>query len=249
VVPPISLFSPALIGPASAGGAALPDIVEQETKAATNVVEEAAALLRERGADVESLVKHGAVTQEILQALTDGHSDLVVLGSHGRSRLAQLLIGSVSHNVAKHASCSALVVRDTAPWRGRLLLAIDGSAHSGQAIRCLERLPLAPGQACTVLHVLQPLMEAGDERTLQRLAAAERMVEQAAATLARAGYETDPLVYEGHPAQQILRVAREREADLIVVGARGLSAIEEFLLGSVSGQVLRYARCSVLVAR
>jgi nucleotide-binding universal stress UspA family protein len=249
VVSPISFLSPALIGPASAGWAAVPEIVERETKTAALLVEEAAGLLRERGAEVETLVRHGAVTQEILQTLADGSFDLVVLGSHGRSRLAQILIGSVSHNVAKHAPCSVLVVRDTGPRRGRLLLAIDGSPQSDRAVQCLERLPLPPGQACTVLHVLQPVMESGDVRIPQRLAAAERLVETAAATLARAGYEADPLVHDGHPAQQILHVARSRSVDLLVVGARGLSGIQEFLLGSVSGRVLQYAPCSVLIAR
>jgi nucleotide-binding universal stress UspA family protein len=249
VVPPVSFFSPALIGPDGAGWVALPEIVEHETKAATGLVVEAAGALRERGVEVETLVKHGAVTQEILQVLGDLHPDLVVLGSHGRSRLAQLLIGSVSHNVAKHTSCSALVVRDTAPWRGRVLVAIDGSPQSGQAIRCLERLPLPPGQACAVLHVLDPLMDSGDARVSQRLAAAERLVEKAAAPLAKAGYNVEPLVHDGHPAQEILRVAKERDVELVVVGARGLSGIQEFLLGSVSGRVLQYAHCSVLIAR
>jgi len=249
VVPPISLFSPGLIGPTSAGWAAVPELVEHETEAATEIVEAAAGQLRECGAEVDTLVKHGSATEEILRVASELGPDLVVLGSHGRSRLAQLLIGSVAQNVAKHASCSALVARDTARWRGRRLLAIDGSPASEAATRYLTRLPLPAGPACTVLHVLHPTMEAGDLRIPQRLAAAEHMVEKAAGTLAQAGYEVDPQVHEGHPAQQILQVAQSGGADLVVVGARGLSGIQEFLLGSVSGRVLQYARCSVLIAR
>jgi nucleotide-binding universal stress UspA family protein len=46
-----------------------------------------------------------------------------------------------------------------------------------------------------------------------------------------------------------MEVVKERRPDLLVVGARGLNAVEAFLLGSVSGRMLRYAPCSVLVAR
>lgn len=53
----------------------------------------------------------------------------------------------------------------------------------------------------------------------------------------------------GHPVEEILEVARSEQADLIVVGSRGLPQLEEFLLGSVSHGVLHHARCSVLLER
>ena len=59
----------------------------------------------------------------------------------------------------------------------------------------------------------------------------------------------NPVVQEGNAAQEILRAAKEIGTDLVVIGARGLSGIREFLLGSVSARVLRYAPCSVLIAR
>jgi nucleotide-binding universal stress UspA family protein len=249
VVPPIALFSSALISPTSAGWAEVPEIVERESETASGIAEAAAAGLRERGVAVQSVIRHGSPAEEILKAVGEFSSDVVVLGSHGQSRLTQLLIGSVSQNVARHASCSALVVRDGAPAQGRLLLAVDGSPESEPAVRLLARLPLPAGTECTVLHVLEPLLDPTDPRAAQRLAAAEHLVETTAATLANAGYQAVPRVQEGHAAQEILRISREIDASLVAVGARGLTGLREFLLGSVSGRVLRYAPCSVLIAR
>jgi nucleotide-binding universal stress UspA family protein len=113
----------------------------------------------------------------------------------------------------------------------------------------LGRLPLPSEGACTVLHVLEPIFEPGDLRKSQRLAAAQHLVEQTGSALAREGYEVDRRVHEGHAAQQILRIAQDQDVDLVVLGARGLTGIREFLLGSVSGRVLRYAPCSVLIVR
>jgi nucleotide-binding universal stress UspA family protein len=58
----------------------------------------------------------------------------------------------------------------------------------------------------------------------------------------------EPVVL-GNPAAELVRIADEHRAGLIVVGSQGLSAIERFLLGSVSERVLRHAHCSVLVVK
>jgi nucleotide-binding universal stress UspA family protein len=266
VVPPIPLFSSALIGPASAGWVAVPEIAEHEAEAAQRIAATAAGRLRgpteaqagpapPSGGGVEHSVRFGAAAEEILKAVEELRPDLVVVGSHGQSGLVHLLIGSVSQNVARHASCSALVVREREAWRGgrsaagRWLLAVDGSHPSEAAARLAASLPLPAGQACLVLHVLQPILEPGDPRGSQRMAAAQHLTEKTAATLAEAGYQASTQVREGHPAQEIVRAAQAFEADVIVVGARGLSGLQEFLLGSVSARVLRYATCSVLIAR
>jgi nucleotide-binding universal stress UspA family protein len=270
VVPPIPLFSSALIGPASAGWVAVPEIAEHEAEAAERIAATAAARLQGPteaqtgpapppgggpGGGVEHSVRFGAPAEEILKAVEEIRPDLVVVGSHGQSGLAHLLIGSVSQNVARHAACSALVVREREARgggqsaAGRWLLAVDGSQPSEAAARVAASLPLPPGQTWVVLHVLQSILEPGDSRGSQRAAAAQHLIEKTAAALTEAGYQASTQVREGHPAQEIVRAAEEFEADVIVVGARGLSGLQEFLLGSVSARVLRYAACSVLVAR
>jgi nucleotide-binding universal stress UspA family protein len=101
---------------------------------------------------------------------------------------------------------------------------------------------------------LVPSMREEFERTVQEIRRAQRknadlLVEGTRRFLGAAGYTVTPAVRTGNAGEEILAAAREEEADLIVVGARGVSPAREFLLGSVSGRVMRYAPCSVLVAR
>jgi nucleotide-binding universal stress UspA family protein len=242
VVPPVPLFSPEMIAPASPGATALPEIVARETIHAEQIAKSSAAPLLTRGVEVEARVRHGSPAEEILRAAAELRPDLVALGARGHSPLAELLIGSVSHGVAKHVGCSALVARDGGTAGRAVLLAVDGSPESEAATRFLAALPLPERQECRVLHVV----ERGEPA---QAGAAERLLEEPIAVLSGAGYPAQGLVRRGHAAQEILRAAKELSAGLIVVGDRGISGIREFLLGSVSGRILRYAPCSVLIAR
>jgi nucleotide-binding universal stress UspA family protein len=253
VVPPVPLFSPELIAPASPGAAALPEIVARETIQAEQIAKSSGAPLATRGVEVEARVQHGSPTEEILKATAELRPDLIALGARGHSPLAELLIGSVSHSVAKHVRCSALVARDGGTVGRAVLLAVDGSPESEAATRFLAALPLPERQECCVLHVVErgepASHEAGRVPAEGGWRAAERLLEEPIAVLSGAGYPAQGLVRRGHAAQEILRAAKELSAGLIVVGDRGKSGIREFLLGSVSGLILRYAPCSVLIAR
>jgi nucleotide-binding universal stress UspA family protein len=249
VVAPVAPLSPGLLVPTADGWSEVRIALEGEVEKAQQIAEAAATRLREQGVEVESAVRHGPPVQEILETLALLTPELVVLGSHGQSQLEQMLIGSVSQNVAQHAFCSALVVRNGGSWRGRLLLAVDGSPEGERAIQSLMSLPLPEETECTVLHVLEPMPNLDDPSIPHRMAAAEHLVEKTAATLATAGYKVIPQVQQGHDAQEILQVIKSLHPDLVVVGARGVTGIQEFHLGSVSGRVLRYAPCSVLIAR
>ena len=66
---------------------------------------------------------------------------------------------------------------------------------------------------------------------------------------ARHGPAVDHVFAQGDPAEEILRAAERHRADLIVMGSKGLTGLERYLLGSVSRKVARHASCSVLVVR
>jgi nucleotide-binding universal stress UspA family protein len=67
--------------------------------------------------------------------------------------------------------------------------------------------------------------------------------------LINAGFTAEPIYKIGDPAEEIMKVAAKQHADMIVMGAKGLSAIDRILLGSVSTRVVQYANCPVLVVR
>ena len=79
--------------------------------------------------------------------------------------------------------------------------------------------------------------------------AARKLVEQSAEKLIKAGFTAEPVCKIGNPAEEIMKVASKPHADLIVMGAKGLAAIDRFLLGSVSTRVVQQANCPVLVVR
>jgi nucleotide-binding universal stress UspA family protein len=89
-------------------------LLEHDTIAA-----EAAAVLRAVGFTAESEVRSGSPASVIVDFVEEWNADLVIMGSHGRTGLARLLLGSVARNVLHHAGCSVLVVRRHAdPVRG-----------------------------------------------------------------------------------------------------------------------------------
>ena len=78
---------------------------------------------------------------------------------------------------------------------------------------------------------------------------AESLVQRAAHDARSKGIEVETHVREGQPAEVIIDVANQEQADLIVVGSRGLTGIKRYLLGSVSSKVSEHAPCSVMVVR
>jgi nucleotide-binding universal stress UspA family protein len=132
----------------------------------------------------------------------------------------------------------------------QILLAVDASAASRAALDEVATRPWPTGSRVEVLTVVDTL----EPWTLGELAAqvnalAQQLVEGAAERLRSHGLAADGRVAEGDPKTVILDHATTMGADLIVLGAHGTSAIERFLLGSVSKIVLRYAPCSVAIVR
>jgi len=80
-----------------------------------------------------------------------------------------------------------------------------------------------------------------------RIAAGKKVIKKAVKELKRAGLSCETELLEGPKAEAIIKVAEARDADLIVLGARGMSSLEGLLLGSVSQKVIHYASCPVFV--
>jgi nucleotide-binding universal stress UspA family protein len=78
---------------------------------------------------------------------------------------------------------------------------------------------------------------------------AESLVQRAARDAVSKGVEVETHVREGQPAEVIIDVANQEQADLIVIGSRGLTGIKRYLLGSVSTKVSEHAPCSVMIVR
>jgi len=145
----------------------------------------------------------------------------------------------------------------------KILLATDGSDSANTAIDYLRAFPLPPDSEVILMTVIEKEVYHSRKKAelnaeqLELLQQTKRMLKGKARELLEAARQRlgdqlrsgVTLIRSGHPAREIVRAAKKREVDLVVVGSHGLGGIKRFLLGSISDQVLAYASCSVLIVR
>jgi nucleotide-binding universal stress UspA family protein len=212
--------------------------------------------------------RHVAVSQVLVEGFADtalagiAHqqgADLIVVGTHGRTGLRRLLLGSVAENTVRRAETSVLVVRGE-PIGGRYRQIVVGTDFSPFAVTALTRaLELAaPDATIDVVHAWgAPTSGRGDhvdidDASLVRQALAAMSEERGAELVASHANPSARLVFrsrEGIPAETLCEAAALDGADLIVIGSHGYRGVRRFVLGSVAEAVVRHAPCSVLVAR
>jgi nucleotide-binding universal stress UspA family protein len=222
--------------------------------------------------NLHTQVVNGNPGREILKILEQGQMNLVVLGSRGLSKLAGLLLGSVSEWVLNEAPCSVLVGRPRARQKGgpapmRIVLAVDGSPDAWAAVDFLKQFQFSPSSKLTLVYVVRKHIYQTEQVLVGDPSEGEAFARLAEEVLDKRGREgvallektrehlaklnltvVERLVF-GHEGQEILKAAKQTHADLVVVGSRGITRLRRFLLGSVSHKVATNAPCSVLVIR
>jgi nucleotide-binding universal stress UspA family protein len=247
-----ALRAPFVVQPVIAGNERF---IQEEIKRlemrANKTVEETRSLFSIHGLKGKVVSQKGSVAATILKQ-SPKRDGLVVVGSRGLDALDRFMLGSVSTQVTLHAPCSVLVVKDEARPVRRIVFATDGSPSSEKAIRFLTSKLRAdagvPAGAVepilvAIVHVM-PFLKYPELKE-----AGKKVVERCADKLIKAGYQVEEVLRLGKPAEEIMKVASRKKADLIVTGAKGLGAIARFLLGSVSTKVVQHSSCSVLVVR
>ncbi len=235
-----------------------------EDRRAHAILRQAHDLLAEDRFEVAERIVEGHPAQTIVEVAQELGSELIVMGALGLTGWLRALLGTISLTVAKHAHCPVWVVKAVrkSPDRLTLLLPVDGSSDSRAAIGFLHRLPLPEATTVHLMHVvpsvnqmlglsgahldppvLTPLYQAGEALKQQ----AEKLLQDDREGLPRQLSDVHSLIAEGEAASQILEHAKAVEADLILLGTKGLSGLEEFFMGSVSHKVLKHAGASVLL--
>jgi len=224
--------------------------------------------LRAQGLRVRSLVKEGLPGPGLLDTVECTRADLTVLGPHGSSRLMRFLLGSVSEMLLNEAPGSILIVRGRPRGRQdremRAVLAMDFSKDAKGAAGFLSRLRLPRASRVVLLHVEEradrvlarisgmgrvDLSQAVEQAMRERKRRTLLMLERMGRKFSQNGLVVDHVFADGDPAEAILRAGERHRADLIVMGSKGLTGLDRYLLGSVSRKVARHAPCSVLVVR
>ncbi|GIJ79359.1 Nucleotide-binding universal stress protein, UspA family [Micromonospora phaseoli] len=239
------------LGPAP-GAPAEGGLRNQAERCVTEAVAEAGKVAPE--VPVTGVVVDGAATAVLLAEARD--AALIVLGNRGLGGFAGLLLGSVAVQVSAHADSPVLVVRDESRADGPVVVGVDGSELSREAVgfafeqaawrgaelvavhAWLYPTPVGPGDILPLVYDLDAFREE-EERTLAESVAgwSERYPE---VTVRRR-------LVRGSPARAL--VEESRNAQLVVLGARGRGALGGLLLGSVSHAVLHHAHSPLAIVR
>ena len=206
-----------------------------------------------QGIPHEVLLGHGEVAEEVNAMVREHQIDLLVLTTHGRRGLRRFLLGSVAEEIWRTAECPVLTVGPRALDHPageialrQILYPTDLSAESFSAAPFALSFALEYGSRLTVLHVVP----AAIRTSAQLLARAFRdELQETFPSETVPWCEPDCLVESGDPAETILKIAREREADLIVLGVRSPEALAKQHISNVAYPVVAGADCPVLTVR
>jgi nucleotide-binding universal stress UspA family protein len=245
-------------------------VIEQAERDARSFLEEQAQRVSSEGGKVaETHLRVGRPDKEILRLAGVLEAGTIVIGSRGLGAVGRALMGSVSDSVVRHAHCPVMVVRgEPVVFPTKVLLATDGSREAELAARTAADLAQKTDSELHMVHVfgIAPVgppvyPEATDLQSVEYEAEAEerqRISEQRAREVLEAevekarsagGMVAQAHLLEGRVAPEIVALAEEIGAGLIVMGSRGRGGIRRALLGNVSESVVRHAHCPVFVVR
>jgi nucleotide-binding universal stress UspA family protein len=210
---------------------------------------------------VSPLFLTGSPWDRIVYTLeSDLSYDLAVIGTRGRSSIAQIMLGSVAENIARRAPCSVLLVpqdRAAGPFE-HALAAVDFSPSSRYAAELATAFVGRGGKGMTLAHVVElptPLRDHPNRALLDPDSSTTRGATEVLERWAKElrdelGATVQTRLDVGHPTERILALlADDPSYDLVVTGSHGRGSLRRLLLGSVASQIVRHARKPVLVAR
>jgi nucleotide-binding universal stress UspA family protein len=218
---------------------------------------------QQRGIATTMRIATGIPSEEVIAAARAEETDLVVVGTRGKSGLAHVLLGSTAERTIRMAPCPVLAVHmpkpEGPPGEGvslnRILVPTDFSECSQEAVEFAGMVAHQAKASIELLHILELggygidfSIEHPDERQHKRKQATERL-EALSSGLIAAGLLVKTSVLGGAPADTILEVAQKMSCHLIVMGTHGRRGLSHVFAGSVTEAVLRRGTVPVLAVR
>jgi nucleotide-binding universal stress UspA family protein len=223
--------------------------------------------LRLEGIPHRNHVRHGFLWKNISAVIAENKIDLIVVGTHGRTGLGKLVLGSVAENILRHAPCPVLTIgpkvfgraklpafprggRDLAPLEldlRQIVFATNLSSNSAPSAQAAVALAEEFHARLSLLHVMEDYTQLG-----RRPGPIEDGVRRLRALLplnSNLKHTPETVLEFGTPSDRILEVAVEREADLIVLGARAMEVGTTHLPWTTAHHVIANAHCPVLTIR
>jgi nucleotide-binding universal stress UspA family protein len=221
---------------------AMPWVIAQAEKEMQDKLASIQRMASEQGIDCETFIYRGDDPyMDIVNTAVTKHVDLIVMGTHGRTGIKKLIMGSVTRNVIGQAPCKVMVVPSGAKIDYRtILIATDGSIHGAAAASEAVAIAKRFGSALVAICVAASAVE---------VSSAEATVKGVMELAEKEGLEKEGLVSQGKPHEVILELARQKQAGLIVIGRHGKTGLMSHLMGSVAERVTSEAEAAVLVVK
>jgi nucleotide-binding universal stress UspA family protein len=214
------------------------------------ILSEAGEIAKEEGVSIKTRLEEGEFFKKIIDIAEEEKSDLIVIGRRGITRLERALMGSVTAKVIGHSQRNVLVVpRDSIIKWENIVVTTDGSKYSEAAAKEAVALTKFWGEKC-VLHAIAVTRKSATEDRIQISNNALREIQLNAK---KENIKVDTLLVKGKPHESIhetiVEYAKEKNADIIVMGSRGRTGIQRLLIGSVTERVIGHTTCPVMVVK
>lgn len=231
-------------------------------KTAKGILEPVKEQMTSRGARVSVEIATGAPELVIADFAKSRKVDVTVVAPGHHSNIDRFLLGSTSANVVSLAPATIVLLRDNPNHNelDRIVFGVDGTPQSIYAMKKavevfhLDKKPISAWVVNVVamppiVNMLTPAgVLVGLQKNLEMQG--ETIIADALKALTDLGVtKVEPVLKNGDPASELIKLAQLNNAQLIVTGAQGHGALEHVFMGSVANRVVSHARCSAAVVK
>lgn len=219
-------------------------------KSAEEYLADVVADISVAGYKTRTEILEGKPAEVISSRANRGDIDLILMTTHGRSRMKQLMVSNVTTDVINQTTPPLIVIRPTEDWRStrttykRLLVALDGSEIAEQVLPYVHELAFKFDSHVSLLSIAE-----GSESD-DYVDTVSAYLQRIAGELTEKGVTVRCLTRSAAPAQMILSVAKEEKCDLIMMvshGRGGIARKDHVKLGSVVDKVMQETSCPIFL--
>jgi len=237
VVDPVLSYAPAMQGAAMDPGPMLEVLDEDAAIFCGRAQDEAIRL----GIVCDTQVLHGQCIDQIQSFAAHNGSDAIVIGTHGRTGLSRVVLGSVAEGIMRRSDIPVVTVHEDDEMRtGPLAIAMDSSPAAQAALDVGIAIAAARRMKSVIVYVCNATPVPVEINVL---------LERAADRARHHGVATQLVLREGDAAGQLLAAAEEDDCCMLVMGTHGRSPLARFIVGSVATAVVERAHIPVVTVR
>lgn len=217
-------------------------------------------LTKDLAIENEIIIRQGSPADEISDLALEQEADMVITATHGRSGFKRFLIGSVTEKLMKTLHCPLLILHTQEPGvesetkfemkLEKILVGCDFSPDSKLAVDYGLSLAQIFQTELYLSHVIKPLYYREErQRIIELRGRLEKQLTMMVPEDCRDGCITETELLDGEPYVELMKYAKQKDIDMIVLGIRGHTLLEKLLVGSTTDRLIRHSPLPVLAVR